>query len=42
MRELGFVHQHCRFHFLLNIYDTISPELTKMRKKFEQDLKNMN
>jgi hypothetical protein len=41
MRELGFVHQHCTFHLLLNIYDTIRPELTKMRKKFERDLKNM-
>ena len=41
MRELGFVHQHCTFHLLLNIYDNISPELTKMRKDFEQDLKNM-
>jgi len=41
MRELGFVHQYCTFYLLLNIYDTISPELTKMRKEFEQDLKNM-
>ena len=41
MRELGFVHQHCTFHLLLNIYDTISPELTKIRKEFERDLKNM-
>ena len=41
MRELGFVHQHCTFHLLLNIYDTISPELTKMRKEFERNLKNM-
>ena len=32
MGELGFVHQHCTFHLLLNIYETISPELTKMRK----------
>ena len=41
MRELGFVHQHCTFHLLLNIYDTINPELTKIRKEFERDLKNM-
>ena len=41
MRELGFVHQHCTFHLLLNIYDTFSPELTKMRKEFELNLKNM-
>ena len=40
MRELGFVHQHCTFHLLLNIYDSISPELTKMRKEFERNLKN--
>jgi hypothetical protein len=41
MRELGFVHQHCTFHLLLNIYNTLSPELTKIRKEFERDLKNM-
>ena len=41
MRELGFVHQHCTFHLLLNIYDNIRPELTKMRKEFERNLKNM-
>ena len=41
MRELWFVHQYCTFHLLLNIYDTITPELTKIRKEFERDLKNM-
>jgi len=41
MRELGFIHQHCTFHLLQNIYSTISPELTKMKKKFERNLKNM-
>ena len=41
MRELGFVHQHCTFHLLLNIYNTLSPELTKIRKEFERELKNM-
>jgi len=41
MRELGFVHQYCTFHLLLNIHDNINPELTKIRKEFEQDLKNM-
>lgn len=41
MIELGFVDQHCTFHLLLNICGIISPELTKMRKKFERNLKNM-
>ena len=40
MRELGFIHQHCTFHLLQNIYDTISPQLTKMKKEFERNLKN--
>lgn len=39
MRELGFVHQHCTFHLLQNIYDTINPELTKLRKDYELKLK---
>lgn len=41
MGELGFVNQHCTFYLLLNIYDFITPELTKIRKEFEKDLKNM-
>ena len=40
MRELGFIHQHCTFHLLLNIYDNIRPELSKMKKEYEQKLKN--
>lgn len=40
MLELGLDHQHCTFHLLLNIYDFINPELTKMRKEFERNLKN--
>ena len=39
MGELGFVHQHCTFHLLQNIYDTINPELTKLRKDYELKLK---
>ena len=40
MLELGLDYQHCTFHLLLNIYDFINPELTKMRKEFERNLKN--
>jgi len=40
MLELGLDHQHCTFHLLLNIYDFINLELTKMRKEFERNLKN--
>ena len=36
MRELGFIHQHCTFHLLQNIYNTISPEITKLRKNLNE------
>lgn len=42
MRELGFIHQHCTFHLLLNVYDNIKPELSKMKKEYESFLKKAN
>ena len=41
MRELGFIHQYCTFHLLHNIYNTISPEITKIKEEFERNLKKM-
>ena len=32
MRELGFDHQHCTFHLLLNINEELREELKQMRK----------
>lgn len=40
MGELGFVHEYCTFY--LNIYYTITPELTKISKEFERNLKNID
>ena len=42
MRELGFDHQHCTFHLLLNINEELREELNQMRKEYESNLKKQN
>ena len=41
MREQEFIYHHCTFHLLQNIYNTISPEITKIKEEFERNLKKM-
>lgn len=42
MRELGFIYHYCTFHLLQNSYNTISPEITKIKEEFERNLKKWN
>lgn len=39
MREIGFDHQHCTFHLLLNINEELREELKQIRKEYESNLK---
>ena len=42
MREIGFDHQHCTFHLLLNINEELREELKQIRKEYESNLKKQN
>ena len=39
MRNLGFAHQHCTFHFIKNITINLKPKITEEINKYEAELR---
>ena len=39
MRNLGFAHQHCTFHFIKNVTTNLKPKITEEINKYEAELR---